>query len=266
MPLLLWMHAAVVCCWLITGSAAAHEYWIEPLAYRVGVDDNIKAHLKVGEHFKGEASVYLRQRAQLFQISNGTARQPVGARSGDRPALNQRPVAEGLNVIGYVSAFSKLTYETLKKFHAFARKEGNAWAIKAHGQRWLPRSQFTEVFRRHAKSLVSVGHGKGEDRALGLMFEWVALDNPYTNNGPIRAQLLWQQQPLAGAQVRVFNRRSETLDETLLTTNADGIVSIDAVNGEFLINSVLLREPPPATQRATGAVWESHWASLTFAR
>ncbi len=64
------------------------------------------------------------------------------------------------------------------------------WVFGEHKKRNLPEKNFSESYRRYGKSVVKVGHGKVNDRALGLLFEWVLETNPYTTaNGDIKAQL-----------------------------------------------------------------------------
>jgi uncharacterized GH25 family protein len=44
---------------ILTGPAAAHEFWIEPEATRVEVGDTVRAELRVGAMLSGEAYPYL---------------------------------------------------------------------------------------------------------------------------------------------------------------------------------------------------------------
>jgi len=51
-----------------------------------------------------------------------------------------------------------------------------------------------------------------------------------------------------------------------ITTDGDGRALIAVRPGHrYMLDSVVLREPSAEVAEATGAVWESLWANLTFA-
>jgi len=84
-------------------------------------------------------------------------------------------------------------------------------------------------------------------------------------------QVLYREKPRIGAQVEIFERRSDAPDAgpariTTVLTNDDGIALIPVKAGhDYLLDNVILRAPAPALAEAKGAVWETLWAALTFA-
>ena len=116
------------------------------------------------------------------------------------------------------------------------------------------------------KSLVKVGHGKGQDKVFGLPFEWVVETNPYTTSSSnITARLLWQGKAFSNAHVSIFNKIDNQLIKTELTTDKEGRIAIPrAKGGVFLINAVNMVEPSEKVKVDTSAVWESIWTSLTY--
>ena len=74
-------------------------------------------------------------------------------------------------------------------------------------------------------------------------------------------QLLYQNEPLANAQIEVFDKApDDNVVITLLRSDAKGEAVIPVTSGHsYLIDAVRLR---PATGEA---VWETLWAALTFA-
>ncbi len=94
--------------------------------------------------------------------------------------------------------------------------------------------------------------------------EFVALANPYTADMDLGlpVQLLYQDAPRPGAQVEVFDRAPDgTVRVTTAQTDAKGIALIPVSPGhEYLLDAVFLRPAPDLDE----AVWESHWASITF--
>ena len=245
---------------------SAHELWLEPISFQVGVGKNIKVHEKVGQDFKGNQYVYLPSSYKFLNLTLGDETRSVKSKLGDLPAINEAVEGDGLVIISAETTSSDVTYETWEKFSTFIKNKDLDWVLEKHKARNLPIKNFVESYLRYAKTLVKVGHGQGNDRALGLGFEWVLENNPYTTtSGAIKAKLLWKGKPHAQAHVSVFNKIKDELIKTELTTDAEGRVKIPrAKGGMFLINAVQMIEAPKEMVKEQNAVWESHWASMTW--
>ncbi len=244
----------------------AHEFWLEPINFKITLNERLRVHEKVGQDFKGNKYAYLASSYKSLDITLGKNTRAIKSRLGDLPAVNERVEEEGLAVISAETTPSTVTYETWGKFSNFINNKKLEWVFDAHKKRNLPEKNFDESYRRYGKSLVKVGHGKGNDRALGLLFEWVLITNPYTTEkGKIKAQLLWQGKPHANAYISIFNRLGDELIKSYLTTDNQGIVEIPrAKGGKFLINAVQMLEATEQMTKETGAVWDSRWASITY--
>lgn len=254
----------------LTSTVTAHEMWIQPLNYSVKPGSKILANEKVGQNFKGNSYAYLSSSYKNLNITMGDTTREVRSRLGDLPTIQERSIGEGLHIITAETTASNLIYKTPEIFLNFLRIDGLDWVLAEHKRRGLPDKGFKEIYRRSPKALIKVGHGKGQDRAFGLPLEWIAETNPYTTQGDIRAQLLWQGKPAANMYVNIFNKpkRTSKNSELILTnlrTDANGRVVIPrAKGGLFLVNSVKMIEPDVETAKSTGAVWESIWGSLTY--
>ena len=252
----------------LDSQAHAHEFWIEPLAFHVAKTEKIRANIRVGQRFKGNAQAYIPDNFRAFSITNRANTRAVTSRVGDLPALDETPIRDGLHILSYRSTATKLVYANYPKFESFVRKHSLDWVLRQHAKRSLSTEAVVEAYWRYAKSLVSVGTGAGSDRIVGLPFEWVVETNPYlpkANGKRIRAKLYWQGKPLANAQVVVFRRAKGETSRSVLRTNSRGRVTIrQSKGGRFLINAVQMTEARSATARRTGAVWESYWASTTY--
>ena len=252
---------------IFVGGLSAHEMWLEPLDYTRTTNQRILAHEKVGQDFKGNEYSYLSSSYVSLEFTVNNQTKAVEARLGDIPAVSVLPQQQGLAILSAETTSSSLVYEKMGAFESFVKSKGLDWVLKAHKKRGLPKNNFSEVYRRYAKSLVKVGHGKGNDKALGLDFEWVMETNPYTSSSKdkINAQLLWKGKVFPNAHVSVFNRKGQSLVKTDLLTDKDGRVVIPrAHGGSFLINAVQMIEPSKELVEQTGAVWESLWASMTY--
>ena len=242
----------------------AHEFWLAPYKFNLAAEEPLQADLKVGQNFEGEALPFI---TNSFAISNQTETVSVTPRFASFPALNQPAPFDGLNIISYQSKYSTVTYKSQEQFHSFLHEDGLDWVIDAHLSRQLPASGFTEAYRRFVKSLVYIGNNdSGErDRRVGLLFEIVLQDHPFTPSDEKIAQLFWGEKPATGMQMAVFKKTKQGVSKHLLITDKQGRVKIDTRGGGvYLLNSVHMIEPDATTAEMTGAVWESLWASLTF--
>lgn len=253
---------------LITTTAQGHEFWIDPERFIVPAGEPVRADLRVGESFEGGAQILNPLRLRRYQIATGEGLLPGEGRIGDRPAIVQK-VPEGLAVVLVATADSKLTYNAFEKFEAFVTHKAADWTIEAHLARGLPSEGFAEAYSRYAKSLVAVGDGAGSDRAFGLETEIVALKNPYIDDvsGGMPVEVLYEGAPRSGEQIEVFEAAPDgSVIVSTVTTDRDGRALIAVRPGHrYMLDSVVLREPSDEAVEATGAVWESLWANLTFA-
>lgn len=259
---------ALVLC-LVAAPVAAHEFWIEPTAYQVNAENNLEANIVNGQEFEGVQLSYLPQRFVNFALFSGDISVRVDGRPGNTPALQQAPVAEGLNIVAYQAKNSTVDYENWEKFQKFVDHKAFGDILALHEARGLPLEGFTEVYSRHAKSLIGVGDAAGADRRVGLETEIVALTNPYTDDlsDGFTVQVYYRNDLRADTQVEVFERApDEMVSIALYQTDAEGIATFPVKAGhEYMVDAVVLREPSDQLAESTGAVWETLWANLTFA-
>lgn len=252
---------------LTAQAASAHEFWIDPQVYTAAKGDPLVADIRVGTEFKGAPYSYVERNFERFDVLQDGAVQPVPGRAGDRPALNYTSAKPGLATIVHVTRDYMLTYSKWEKFETFTAHKDATWALQDHLDRGLSQEKFRERYSRHAKSLMAVGHGRGTDVEAGLLTEIVAEANPYTDDlstgFPLR--VLYKGAPRAEAQVEVFDRApGGEVVITLYRTDAEGRARIATQPGHsYLVDSVVLRPLEPVEDN--DPVWESLWASLTFA-
>ncbi|WP_037294379.1 DUF4198 domain-containing protein [Roseobacter sp. CCS2] len=253
---------------LFSAPVAAHEFWIEPTDYQINADTNLEANIVNGEAFAGANLSFLPQRFVNFALFLGTESARVEGRPGDLPALQQAPVGEGLNVAVYQAKNQIVSYEEWEKFQRFVDHKDFGDVLRQHEARGLPLDDFTEVYSRHAKTLIGVGHAEGSDRRVGLETEIVALTNPYTgdlSNG-FRVQVYYRNNLRPDTQVEVFEKAPDSrVSIALYRTNADGIATFPVKPGHaYMVDAVVLRVPDDTLVERSGAVWETLWANLTF--
>ena len=253
-------------CWV--AGAGAHEFWIEPLDYRIGAGDALVAHLRVGSDYKGNALSYFPTQFRNFDWSDATGTTPIPGRIGDRPAVDFVPESGGLIILSHVSTDAKLTWRERERFDHFVLAHDMGWVLESHAERGLPEVGFSEAYTRYVKSLVSVGDGAGQDRRIGLLIELVALANPYTDDisAGLPVSLVFQDAPLPDTKIDLFYRSpTGEVSRADVTTDAQGLALMPNLGaGEYMINVVHMVIPLQAETERTGAVWHSLWASLTY--
>ncbi|MEX0340368.1 MAG: DUF4198 domain-containing protein [Arenibacterium sp.] len=246
-------------------SAFAHEFWIEPEDYRLAPGDNVVAHLRNGEFFKGSSLAYFERRTARFEAVQGGTTFPITPRMGDVPAVDMVATEPGLLVLVHETEGATLKYTEWEKFQKFADHKDFPDIEMRHTARDIARTGFTEEYRRFAKSLLAIGPGDGRDLVTAMETEFVALANPYTDtlDGGLPVQLLYQGAPRADAQIEVFEKSpAGGVEITLMRSDQDGRAMIPVKPGHsYLIDAVVLRE----INDDPNAVWETLWAALTFA-
>ncbi|RYG92138.1 DUF4198 domain-containing protein [Loktanella sp. IMCC34160] len=260
---------ALFCLSLSAGPLAAHEFWLEPSQWQVAPDARLEGRIVNGQSFAGIELAYIPQRTARYEIFNAGQQAAVEMRAGDRPGLSADPLGEGLNVVIYQTNPSTVDYETWEKFQSFVDHKDLGVTEADQIARGLPLAEFSEVYFRFSKTLIAVGDGAGADLRTGMETEIVALTNPYTDDltDGVRVQLFYQYDVRAEEQIEVFDRAPDgEVTISYVRTDADGIATVPVVPGhDYMLDAVVLREPAPDLAEASGAVWETLWANLTFA-
>jgi uncharacterized GH25 family protein len=249
--------------------ASAHEFWLDPADYQVETGETIIADLKNGQNFEGVSLPFNTHSFERFTLLvDGTTTDTVG-RLGDRPGLQNEAAQDGLHIYSYQSTISHVSYKVYEKFQTFADYKSFKDMRALHQARNLPDVNFQEAYTRYAKTLIDVGHGRGSDVQTGLEAELVALQNPYTDDlsDGLQVQAFYQETPQPDTQIELFEKAPDgTVTVTLHRTDGDGIATLPTKAGHsYLVDNVVLREPSADVAAQRGAVWETLWASLTFA-
>jgi len=258
--------AAIACAPI----ASAHEFWIDPPKFQVESDTPFVADLRNGQLFQGTAQSFFESRNTRFEVSLGGQSIQITGRMGDRPAIQlPAPGEDGLMVIVHEAAPSTVSYAEWEKFMSFVEHKDFDGVEATQTERGWARENFKELYTRHSKSLVAIGSGEGADREFGLATEFVALDNPYAADfdGTLDVALLYNGAPRSDAQIEIYARDVEdTVVVTTTRTDANGQAAIPVEAGmEYLLDAVVLRPLAGATTVEAGPIWETLWASLTFA-
>ena len=99
--------------------ATAHEFWIEPLDYRIAPGENIRAKTLNGEFFEGIEFGYSEPAFRQSGVVAGETRTPLPGVRLAKPAIDVSLAGPGLNVFFHASPLNSLTYENFTKFENF---------------------------------------------------------------------------------------------------------------------------------------------------
>ena len=247
----------------------AHEYYLEPDNYSPAIGETIAVRHKLGEKFKGNELPWVTPwniRSEFWVKEKKTQLRGL---DGDRPALTIPAQQEGLLTVIHQSNIDYLTFSSYEKFEKYTRKEGLEHALAESESGKKPKEGLKEAYSRFAKTLIAVGNSStGKDAPTGLKIELVALSHPLELKAdmPMKVQLLFDGEPLAGAAVKAFEGIGQEFAYHVRSDNR-GIAEIKPAGpGPYLINAIHMVEPVSAEAINKQAHWESFWASLTFMR
>ena len=252
---------------LSTSNIQAHEFWIEPSDYFLQ-NENLEAHLKVGQEFEGMRLMYDPNRFEYFKILSGSKNKSIDVKGtiGDVPAINFKPDLEGLLIIYHETEDQLVNYKKFSKFKSFVMEKGYEKLIAAHQERNLPLENFIESYRRYAKSLVAYNGIEGKDKKTGLLFEFVLSHNPYgeLKDNMVEATLFYKKRPYPQNLVSIFIKNENNISLYQVLTDDKGRFSFSINPGEsYLLDSVIII-PKKGNPFKKEPIWHSIWASTTF--
>ncbi len=246
---------------LLPAAARAHDFWIEPSAFRPAPGEKVAIRLRFGDHAPGEPVMRDPRRIERFDaVGPDGGAVPVPGVDGADPAGWLLPGKPGHTWIAYDNTPMPLELEG-PKFEQYLKEEGLERISTLRAERGQTAARSREIYSRCAKALLAVqgGAAAGHDRVLGLRLELVTEGDPYAlkGGGELPVRLLYEGAPLEGALVvavgsgEKLSARSDAAGRVTLRLGRPGSWMIKAVH----------MVPAPAE---SGADWESLWASLTF--
>ena len=250
--------------------AEAHELWLEAAEPMVSDDNQIGVDIRLGDMFAGSRQFFIPERSVMLKRITKDDEISLSPRPGNRPAISfPIPDQPSHTIIAYETIGFYLTYKEWEKFIRFTEDKGAADILDQHDIRNLPKVDFTERYKRYAKTslFLSKAVEQNNDAATGLEIEFVITN--VTSAAPasqqITAVLRYQDMPLADALVTLFTRTpTGQVTTTTLKTDPKGLIRVETQKGAYyMLDHVLFRPIAPDTD-PNGAVWETLWASHSF--
>ncbi len=253
---------------LAASLALAHDFWVQPSAFRVAPDTLVTLDLRVGDDFPGEAVARKEERIVSFAAFGpgpGGGDTPIIGQDGKAPAGMARFREPGLYRIAYRGKPTIITLEP-DKFEAYLREEGLEHIIDERAKLGESAAPGREAYARYAKSFVLVGDvpSAGWEKPVGLKIEIIPDTDPFAlkAGGEFRCRVLLDGKPLAGLWLGARSP-AQSAEVRGARTDARGHAGfVLPSEGWWLIHGVHMAR----ARGAEGAEvdWESSWASLTL--
>lgn len=240
---------------LLATPVAAHDFWIEPSSFRPEPGSVVEIHLRVGEHFVGDAVGRNPELIERFALVTAAGETVIPGREGEDPAGAVRVDAPG--VVVYRSRGSVLELDRVK-LERFTSEEGVEWLLRERAKRGESDAPWRESFSRCAKALIGAEAAPIFTKPHGLRLELIPETAP-SKRLPVRLE--FEGRPLAGALVVAINATDPAQRIERRSDKRGRVVLPLLREGTWLVKAVHVVRAPAGGK----ADWDSLWASLTFA-
>ena len=253
----------------MTGTALAHDFWLQPRSWQAtpGVDMPFIVEVGHGPYRQqwGADAGHLLALADRASGAQADLR-PLFKPGGEVPHLTYAFRQPGLHIVSLVSGDASSILPSIR-FNDYITVEGLTPAIDARTRTNAMGSNGRELYSRRAKALVQVGAATPQDdavatRPIGLTLEIVPLRNPYSLKADriLPVQILYRGRPLPGALVKLTSLEFDVRPLAAIRSDAAGRASFRIPpSGSWLVN-VIWTQPI----RLPNAEFQTVFSSLTF--
>ena len=242
----------------------SHEFWLEPMKFKIKTGEAIALDFKVGENFTGQAWDVGKgiDKMQLFEnkaIQDLKANVPTTKGAKLKITLSK----EGTKVFAMKSnaAFIELDAE---KFNSYLKEDGLEdiydWRVK-NKQENLGAKEF---YSRYSKLIVQVGDKLDETwkSDVGHRLEIIPSQNPGSlkSGDFMGCKVVYEGKAVPHIQVKVWGHVGNKIFLQNIYSETDGSIKFPiSANGTWMVSTVKMEK-----SKNPKADWESTWASLVF--
>lgn len=254
----------------VTGTAHAHDLWIQPDVFSARASIEVPITIFVGHAEARQRWGVSNDRVTRFDdIVRGRSRSRRGEldTSAGTEDARLRFAEPGTHMLVMASTAALSELPSIR-YNDFVQVEGLTAVADYRAAKGLTATPGREAYSRSAKTLIQIGSPtKGDDatvtRPAGLKLEIVPLHNPYilTTAGDLPVQLLYRGKPLAGALVKLTNLDFDAHPVAMKRTDTNGRTNFMVTRrGKWQVNAVW---SVPVTGNSK-ADFETIFSSLTF--
>lgn len=264
---------------LVAASAKAHDFWLVPDAFAVAENSALTVRGQTSSRFPTSESAVATDRVADARLLSASSEERITdlSRAGTSLVLRHRPSTRGQRIVA-VTLHPRSVRESAASFRRYLQLEGAPEALDRLDREGLltGRDSVTRRYAKYAKTLVEVGRGgsRAFARAAGHPLEFIPLRDPWglRAGDTLSLRVLYRGQSLPGARVHAgfvtgdlerarVDTAARTSADVHLTANADGVIRV-AINSTGLWNVRMIHVAQAAV--ASGADWDTHWATLVF--
>ncbi len=260
--------SCLICCLVLTislgSSLFAHDLWLVPQSFTLTKAGLLRVEVRTGMEFPLSTNAIKPDRPEEFKLLwNGGEKTIGGLREEDDALVGEVEAPGGAAAIAALVLHPRFIELEAKDFNEYLEHEGLGSILELRTQRGDAGQPGRESSQNCAKALL-VGEKDGSDlftKPLGHALEIVPLKNPLRlkKGAPLPLQVLYQGEPLADAQVSIYQAN---VKEPLSTRRTDvkGTVQL-ALKGKGPWAIRLVHMIPVEEEDVD---WKSSFATLTF--
>jgi uncharacterized GH25 family protein len=245
--------------------AQAHEFWLSPDKFICKPGEELKINFNVGENFNAEpwdVKLSRVEKIELHHLNNSIDLKP-NVKEGMKENLSVTLKEEGTHLITMQTTNSFIELEA-DKFNEYLKEDGLDDALQYREQHGLIDKTGKESYTRFTKLLIQVGDKYDETykKSAGFPLEIFVEKNPgnIKVGELVKFKIVFQNKPLFGAKVMVWNRYDNRTTIQPVYTLKNGIVEARiSSKGPWMVSVVKMI---PSQDKS--ADWQSYWGSLVF--
>jgi len=226
-----WFCFSFLPCAILSATAQAHDFWIEPQTFHPEIGAKVSLHLHVGMDFKGDSALFNPEQFNRYVYAGPGGERPVAGQLGDDPAGSIVVDKPGLYAVIYDSKKFEVKFDDFNKFQDYLKDEGLEKHMPFAKARAGNGGRITEVYSRCAKALIAAPQGDAAPARhdFGCALELVAESNPYRDS-ELKLRLLFKGAPVADVLVVAFTK-TEPANKIRVRTDKDERVAFRLPKG-----------------------------------
>jgi hypothetical protein len=245
----------------------AHDLWILPGKYRLGIDEVTRVFVNNGDDFPESLTLLGEQRLSEVLSVSSAGEIPISEFRVDGKSLtfDFRASAPGAHVLA-LGTRPRTVRMNGADFEDYLAEEGLSEVAAIRKELEQTGDPAVERYTKWAKTVVDVGEESGAEGdwslTVGQTLEIVPLDHPnrVPPGGSLKLRVLFDGEPLSGVRV-IGSRASGPAREIVASTDERGDVEVKVTApGRWHVRAIhMIRiEADPEVS------WESYWATLSF--
>ena len=243
----------------------AHEFWLEPMKFKIKPGEELAVNFLVGENFTGQSWDLSKHRVEKMLLFGMGPSQDLLTRVPTAKGAKLKLVLNnpGTKVLAMTSNAGSIELDA-EKFNAYLKEDGlddvHDWRVK-NGQENLGAK---ESYTRYSKLIVQVGDAIDDTwkKIVGHRLEISPNQNPAQLKAGdyMECKVNYEGKAVPHIQVKVWGHVGNKIFLQNIFSENDGTVKFPiSASGPWMVSTVKMEK-----SKKPEADWESSWASLVF--